>query len=182
MAPKALPSPEVLRQLLRYEPETGKLFWLERGPEFFPNGTACKRWNSRLAGMEAFGHLIGGYPSGSIFNNSYLAHRVIWALQTGEWPKGDVDHINGHRSDNRWVNLRNVPHQENQMNYPKPKSNTSGVMGVYWSNGCGKWRAAIRVGGKKVALGSFLKFEDAVAAQMNARKLHAYHPNHGRVV
>jgi len=30
MAAKALPSPEVLRQLLRYEPDTGKLFWRER--------------------------------------------------------------------------------------------------------------------------------------------------------
>ena len=27
MAKHQLPSPEVLRQLLRYEPETGKLFW-----------------------------------------------------------------------------------------------------------------------------------------------------------
>lgn len=27
MAKRQLPSPEVLRQLLRYEPETGKLFW-----------------------------------------------------------------------------------------------------------------------------------------------------------
>ena len=35
MAVKALPSPEVLRQLLRYEPETGKLFWKERSALFF---------------------------------------------------------------------------------------------------------------------------------------------------
>ena len=35
MAPKALPSPEVLRQLLCYEPDTGKLFWKERSRDMF---------------------------------------------------------------------------------------------------------------------------------------------------
>lgn len=33
------PSPDVLRQLLRYEPETGKLWWKERGAEWFSSST-----------------------------------------------------------------------------------------------------------------------------------------------
>ena len=59
MATKPLPSQEVLRQLLRYEPETGKLFWRERTPDMFsadgrdPEWKA-RNWNSKLAGREAF--------------------------------------------------------------------------------------------------------------------------------
>ena len=39
MANKPLPTPEVLRQLLTYDPETGKLFWAQRGAEWFTDGT-----------------------------------------------------------------------------------------------------------------------------------------------
>lgn len=38
MATKPLPTPTELRQLLRYEPETGKLLWRERGPQWFSEG------------------------------------------------------------------------------------------------------------------------------------------------
>ena len=60
MANKPIPSPEALRQLLSYDPKTGKLFWKERGPEWFRDTEgrtaqhACKNWNARYAGEEAF--------------------------------------------------------------------------------------------------------------------------------
>lgn len=40
------------------------------------------------------------------------AHRLIWELMTGAPPAGQIRHINGNRSDNRWDNLelvRQVP-------------------------------------------------------------------------
>lgn len=184
MAAKALPSPEVLRQLLRYEPDTGKLFWKERGPEWFSNGgagreAAARRWNSRLAGREAFTASVSGYRSGCLFDQCQFAHRVVWAIMTNAWPV-EIDHINGNRQDNRWINLREASHASNQKNYPTPKSNTSGVMGVYWAKDVNKWRATIRANGKKVCLGSYDGFDDAVAAQMAARAEFGYHKNHGR--
>ena len=35
----------------------------------------------------------------------YRAERVAWLLQTGEWPEGEIEHINGDHGDNRWANL-----------------------------------------------------------------------------
>ena len=31
---------------------------------------------------------------------------MIWCKQTGQWPEGDIDHVNRVRDDNRFVNLR----------------------------------------------------------------------------
>ena len=85
--------PEVVRRLLRYCPEAGKLFWRERTEDLFSDGRhsaahICARWNKRYAGQEAFTALDNGYRKGAIFNNPHRAHRVIWAIQTGEFAKG----------------------------------------------------------------------------------------------
>src|SRR3546814_6128350 len=62
----------------------------------------CKSFNNKHAGKPALvapsraGHLCGhvkGIP--------LLAHRVAWAIHYGEWPNGQIDHINGDPSDNR---------------------------------------------------------------------------------
>ena len=45
-----------------------------------------------------------------------------------------------------------------------------------------KWRAQIRVDGKRKHLGYFDTFDDAVAARKAAEIEHNYHPNHGRDV
>ena len=47
-----------------------------------------------------------GYRYIEIDGELYRADMVAWALQTGEWPEGEIEHINGDRGDNRWVNLR----------------------------------------------------------------------------
>ena len=44
-------------------------------------------------------------------------HRLIWALQTGEWPKQQIDHINGVKDDMRFSNLRDVSAKINHRNY-----------------------------------------------------------------
>lgn len=35
-----------------------------------------------------------------------LSHRLAWLLFNGEWPEGEIDHINGDAADNRIKNLR----------------------------------------------------------------------------
>src|ERR1041384_5937819 len=97
MAESQLPSIEHLRQILRYEPETGKLYWLERPVSMFVGGpyTPSRRaasWNARCAGKEAFTYVnSAGYRTGAVDNYLLLAHRVIWALVNGYWPDR-VDH------------------------------------------------------------------------------------------
>lgn len=185
MTAKNLPSPELLRKLLRYEPDTGKLYWRERTPDMFVDGKrsaewCCKSWNIRFSGKEAFTAFRNGYLYGSIFCRSYSAHRVIWAIYFGEWPLDDIDHINGGRSDNRIKNLRSVARSENMKNKKLPLNNTSGVMGVFWANLEKRWYAQITCDGKLKHLGKFLNKDDAIAARKAAEVKYGFHANHGR--
>ena len=185
MAKKPLPTPDELRQLLRYEPETGKLFWLPRGPEWFHQGALTseamsKGWNDRWAHKEALTALSNGYKVGPIMCRVVPAHRAAWAIFHGEWPGGQIDHINGDRSDNRLENLRDIPGRENQKNMKRPSRNTSGTVGVDWFPARNKWRARIRHDGVNIHLGLFSSKEDAIATRKAAASEYGYHPNHGR--
>lgn len=181
MAKKANPTPEQLRQLLRYDPETGELFWMERGIEWFGSVWRMDAWNKRCSGKEAFTSTHGErYKCGRVLDRLKLAHRVIWAIQTGAWPDGDVDHIDGDRANNAWSNLRSVSRSENMRNAKRFKSNTSGHVGVWWSSQVSKWMAEIKVDGEKLHIGSYDRIEDAAAARKAAEVQHGFHENHGR--
>jgi hypothetical protein len=181
MATKKLPSIEQVRKYLKYEPFTGKLYWLPREPSDFVDGrhsashTAAK-WNAHYADREAFtSTTVKGYKQGSLIGGVHRAHRIIWALVYGEWPD-QVDHINGDPSDNRLNNLRSIPNNTNQMNMKKPRDNTSGHIGVCWDAEKKRWLA--RVGRKHI--GRFDSVEEAAAAQKLAALAMGYHRNHGR--
>lgn len=105
---KELPSPELLRKLLRYEPDTGKLYWRVRTrDELDMAADYLQSWNRKNAGKEAFTTgAAGGQRRGWILDHNLLAQRVIWAMQYGKWPVGAIKHINGDKSDNRLANLR----------------------------------------------------------------------------
>lgn len=186
MAKNPLPTPEQLRQLLRYEPETGKLFWRERGLEWFSDGAkaavhARNMWNARWAEAEALtATTANGYLHGNILGVKIMAHRACLTIINGEWPAGDVDHINGIRDDNRADNLRLATRTQNLRNAKKSAKNTSGHTGVYWSRDCQKWCVKIRHGGINHHLGVFATIDEAVAVRRAAETQHGYHPNHGR--
>lgn len=177
---KELPSTELLRKLLRYDPETGKLFWCERPREMFQDNRAFNTWNSRYSEKLAFTNNAHGYRQGSIFGRKYLAHRVAWALSTGAWPENQIDHVNGVKSDNRIKNLRDVTIQENMRNFPRQRNNRSGATGIYWESRRGKWLVQIGLNGKLKHVGYFSDFEKAVAARKDAEMKYGFHKNHGR--
>ena len=186
MAKQDLPSPELLRKLLRYEPDTGKIFWRKRHASMFTDGKQsadhrCAIWNGRYAGKEAFTALDNnGYNHGQIFARMFRAHRVIWALVHGEWPKDQVDHINGVRDDNRIANLREATDAENKRNQKRRSDNTSGITGVWWIKSLKKWRAEINDATGRKYLGCFAAKADAIAARRAAEADLCYHENHGR--
>ena len=178
-------APETLRQLLRYEPETGKLFWRERGPEWFSDGkdgsaNNAAKWNARFAGKEALNSGSGshGYFDGAVLGVGALAHRVAFAIVYGRWPVG-VDHIDGDRRNNRLSNLREADHAENALNRKVRSDNTSGAAGV-WSLKRGGWRARIKRAGIISDLGTFATKEAAIAARKAAEMRLGFHQNHGR--
>ena len=121
-----------------------------------------------------------GYLHGTIFDVKHFAHRLVWAMQTGEWPSGDIDHINGNRHENRWANLRSVTRQENRKNAAIPSNNKSGVLGVFWSKRDSVWIARIGDNRTGIHLGNFHSFDDAVAVRKTAEAEYNFHPNHGR--
>lgn len=180
MATRQLPSPEVLRQLLRYEPDTGKLFWKERGPEWFSESSyagratrtaewACAVWNNRNAGKQAFTADNGkGYRAGTIFGVKLKAHRVCFAILTGEWPPEQVDHINGDPRDNRACNLRLAGSSQNAWNKGPYARNRTGLKGVSFKRQTKRWSASIKAHGKQRHLGYFETPEMAHAAYVKA--------------
>ena len=175
-------TPELLRTLLRYDPKTGKLFWRPRLFDMFQTKRAFSNWNNRFAEKAAFtARNTGGYFVGTIFGRSYLAHRVIWAITNGAWPKDQIDHISGARDDNNFSNLREASGSENQRNAKLRKDNTSGHVGVHWCNTTRKWRAKINVSGDTKVLGQFADKATAIATRLAAEVEFGYHVNHGRM-
>lgn len=181
MAKKHLPDIETLRKLLDYDPETGFLTWKPRPAEMFPNAPKWKRWNTRYANKRA-GNAKGyqkGYMAVCILGTNHQVHRVIWAMHTGAWPEDQIDHINRQPADNRIVNLRAVSNFENCRNKRPSKKNTSGHIGVHFRAKQGNWYAYISMN-KRISLGSYPTFEEAVAARKAAEVKYGFHPNHGR--
>lgn len=188
MAKADLPTPEQLRKLLRYEPDTGKLFWLERGPEWFSHCERPRhertRWNNRFAGQEALtatnarGYKIGSVRVAGLSNLS--AHRAAWALYHGVWPNGMLDHANGDKTDNRLENLSVVDKFGNARNQKRHSRNTSGVNGVHWCKARNRWQATIFANGVTTYLGNFKCKDEATLARSQAEARLGFHPNHGR--
>lgn len=170
-----------LHDIFEYAPESGKLFWKERSELIDPRPQQRKLFNARFAGKEAFTSKNSeGYFCGKLLGVSMKAHTVIWAYYTGEWPDGEIDHIDGDRGNNRIENLRCVDKSTNQRNASRREDNTSGQVGVSFHKASGRWNARISTNGRRVFLGSFPEFEDAVAARKAAEAELGYHENHGR--
>ncbi len=145
-----------VRKLLRYDQETGKLFWLVRSAIHVSPGD------------EAGYVEPNGYISVSIRKRAYKSHRLIWLMVTGDWPAACIDHINGVRADNRLVNLRQATKAQNNTNSMTPKTNTSGYKGVTWNKYSGKFLAQIRFKRKSYFLGYFTEAEEAHHAYVAA--------------
>lgn len=177
MTKREFPTVERLRQVLRCDPEAGKLYWLPRGIDEFPRPRAGMMWNTRYSGKEAlYSFNPPGYLSGSIDAKRCLAHRVMWALVHVAWP-AEIDHINGIRTDNRISNLREATRSQNRCNSLSPR-NTSGYKGVWFHKQYGKWEASINMNKVRRRLGYFDTPEEASAAYVEAAK--KYHGEFAR--
>ena len=66
------------------------------------------------------GKIAGSYSNKyiqiSTTKGTFFAHRLAWLYVYGEWPKYQIDHINGICDDNRICNLRDVTASINQKN------------------------------------------------------------------
>ena len=183
---KNLIDPENLRQIVSYDPTTGKLCWLVAKPEMFKSGkrhsaeTRCAIWNSKYSGRLALQYRDKSrpYAYGDIFGRKYYAHRVAFALMTGRWPEV-IDHIDGNKSNNCWSNLREVTRSQNMQNTCLRADNTSGHVGVSFDAKRGLWSSEIYVNGKKQFLGRYADKNDAIAARIDAQLSAGFSLRHG---
>lgn len=150
------------KSVLAYDAVTGVFTWLPR--------SGCdrdtKRWNTRFAGKEAGSFVQPGYRRISIFDVSYLAHRLAWLFAHGEMPEGMIDHENMNGLDNRLSNLRLATHSQNNSNRPVQKNNLSGAKGVRRDGN--RWRSQIMLDGISHHLGCFPTQQEAAAAYAEA--------------
>ena len=159
---------EYLKSILDYDRDTGIFTWKVAKAENTVIGSA--------AGNRCNEYIVIG-----IDYRQYTAQRLAWLYEYGEMPQY-IDHINHDGIDNRIDNLRNVSHQENMKNKLQYGNNSSGVTGVSWCNTYNRWKSRISIDGKRISLGTFTEFHEAVNARKNAEVLYGYHENHGKTL
>lgn len=144
------------------------------------SGDFIRRISTGRNGCHKAGEYAGtiqnhGYLVISIDKRRYMAHRLAWFYVNGTWPKGDLDHINGDKLDNRISNLREATRKQNMQNVRRHKHNTSGHKGVAWHPQRNKWRAYIFDSYRQIHLGLFDSKEAAFAARLKAEKQYHSH-------
>ena len=142
--------------------------------------TGVFTWRVQVANNRKVGSVAGtvdgaGYVSIGTCGRYYKAHRLVWLYVHGVWPKNQIDHINGVRTDNRPSNLRDVTKSVNLQNQKRAHANSAhGFLGVRiearW-NTPPRYLARITVNGHRRSLGTFGTAEEAHAAYLNAKRV-----------
>jgi hypothetical protein len=95
--------PSDIGDFIAYNPETGA----------FTHKVSSHR---KRAGTEAGTVSVHGYLVLKSRGKHYFAQRVAWFIMTGEQPPAVIDHADGDRLNNRFINLRAASHSQNQFN------------------------------------------------------------------
>lgn len=159
---------DYLKDRFLYLPDSGDLIYRDS------HGSRVKK-GDKAGYLNKFGYLVV-----KIGKSPVHVHRIAWIIHHGFTPEC-IDHINGVRNDNRIKNLRSVDVRSNAKNSSKKRSNKSGVCGVHYCNIRKKWVPQIRgFDGRKVYLGRYDDFFEAVCARKSAERRYEYHQNHGK--
>lgn len=156
-----LPPQDVVRHLLKYDPETGVFTW--KNPTY-------PKHAGRVAGKT---DAVTRYhrirlPGHGVF----MAHRLAWLYVNGDYDHGRlcIDHIDGVRGNNAIANLRLATFSQNTA-HCKTRSNTvTGIKGITVTSH-GRYRVIIRPhgpGSKKIELGCYQTLEEAAAIRLAA--------------
>lgn len=146
-----------LREVANYDENTGIFTWAVARK-------GCSA-GKRIGTLKDNGYLHSG-----IDGKKYLLHRLAWLYVHGEFPSGDIDHIDGCRTNNRLINLRSVNRSTNLENIKRAKGHnkSTGMLGAYTHKD--KFTSRIQVRGKSVYLGVFESARAAHEAYMTAKR------------
>lgn len=112
---------------------------------------------------------------GYIRTNTYNGEKCLIALHQIIFGRF-ADHKNRNKKDNRKNNLRKADEKENARNRSLGPNNTSGYIGVKWSNVANGWVASIGINDTRINLGTFKDKEDAIIARLKG-ELKYYGPD-----
>lgn len=147
-----------LAERLNYDCATGVLTWGRSPTPRIPAGSVAGSTSDK------------GYTVVVCMRRLYQAHRLAWLLTHGDWPTGDIGHINGNRSDNRIANLRDVTRSVNQQNLKRARrDNQTGLLGVKRSRS-GSFEARINLNGRCVHIGTFSEATAAHEAYLSVKR------------
>ena len=118
---------EHLTDILEYNSETGFFIWKK------PKSNRAK-----VGGVAGWAD-GQGYTRIRLAKKDYKVHRLAWFYMTGQWPKHQIDHIDGNGFNNSWKNLREATNKQNQENLPMRKTNSSGYRGVWLDKKSKTW-------------------------------------------
>lgn len=110
------------------------------------------------------GYIYVYYASGSKIRADIFA----WFFMTGDWPNGEIEHIDGNKNNNAFKNLRMIPPieepEESKTKKPELKYKHKGITITI----SGRYRATLRRGGQIYYLGFFDTEEEAIEAYKTA--------------
>lgn len=142
-----------LKGLLEYNTKSGNFFW------------KVDRNQHILKGMLAGQENKEGYVRINIKGRKTYAHRLAWLYVYGEWPDGEIDHINEKPNDNRIENLRVVSRKTNVLRHKKRSHKTNDLpIGITWHGQSKKYW--VRLKGK--SLGLYTNLEQAKRVRKEA--------------
>lgn len=144
---------------LRYDQETGLFWWAKPG--------VGRKMGKPCGTKHKYGYILL-----NVNRVSYRAHRVAFLLMGEDIPEV-VDHINGVKDDNRWVNLRPSCYSTNQFNSAIKSNNKSGFKGVHYCERSKKYIAKVVAFKKTYNLGYYDCPKEAHKAYLSA--LETYH-------
>jgi hypothetical protein len=144
-----------LRELLRYDPDTGAWTWRKLPIK-----------NQLKPGDKAGALNSLGYLKVKIDGRIYVASRLAWLYMLGRWPEAEIDHKDGNPGNDCFSNLREATRSQNMMNTHR------WLKGASWDKRSRKWLGQIMIGGRNIHLGYFDSPEAAHEAYANkAREL-----------
>src|SRR5262245_24850001 len=111
-----------IKERLRYDAVAGVIQWV--------TATRRNKIGDRAGHIRPDGYVDIAFEIKGKRGRHILGHHAAWFLYFGEWPRKQIDHIDGNPSNLKLSNLRESTQQQNLFNARVSKNNKLGEKGV----------------------------------------------------